>query len=164
MIKYTHSDGKIYHCIPSKKRRYCDKYFAALMEQRWENFDEWFQQIHLIRYVIFNKKDWIKSQCSFSFWNKKHFCHHIIGLAVLKKKCNYKDVHKQIPIGQTRPRGKPKKTSSALTRQLDKQETSDSSDSSDSDSEAELGITRETRLVKATGQVKRKAAEPQKNP
>ena len=56
-----------------------------------------------------------------SFWNKKNFCHHVIGLAVLKKKSHYKDVHKQIPIGQTRPRGQPKKTSSALTRLLEKQ-------------------------------------------
>ena len=47
-----------------------------------------------------------------------------------KKKIAYKDIHKQIPIGQSRSRGQPKKTKGALERQDDYSSSTDSVDSS----------------------------------
>jgi len=66
---------------------------------------------------------------------KKLLCNHVIGLAVCKKKIVYKDVHKEIQIGQNRPRGQPSKTKSALNKQADYVTSSDSSSSSESTSE-----------------------------
>ena len=84
------------------------------------------------------------------FWSKNHYCHHVVSVAVHKKQAKFKDIHKQIPIGQTRPRGQPKKTTSALNHQLSEQLTTDSSSESSSDS-SEEEVT-----IKPTHQVKRK--------
>ena len=78
------------------------------------------------------------SACSCQWWAKNYFCHHVIGLAVSKKKALYLDIHMTIPIGLTRQRGQPKKTASALEKQTgDKLSSSDSS-SSDTDSYPDL--------------------------
>lgn len=75
------------------------------------------------------------SRCSCCYWAKNYFCNHVIGLVVCKKKIVYKDVHKEIHIGQNRPRGQPSKTKSALNKQADYVTSSDSSSSSESTSE-----------------------------
>ena len=38
------------------------------------------------------------------FWAKNYVCHHVVGLAVFKKKAAYQDIHMQIAICQTIPR------------------------------------------------------------
>ncbi len=62
-----------------------------------------------------------------------YWCHYVIGLAVSKLKCEYKDVHAQ-GRGLSRGRGQTKKLATALTRQktnLTVFEDSASSDNSD---------------------------------
>ena len=115
--------------------RDCKKYFYFIDDQSWCIFDEWIKQKNSVHYINNNKQEWLKSTCSCSFWAKNLFCQHIIGLAVYKKKCQFTETHMQIPIGQNRIRGQPKKTKSALTHQNDYISTSSSeSDSSDPDS------------------------------
>jgi len=66
-----------------------------------------------------------------------YWCHYVIGLAVSKLKCEYKDVHAQTPRGLSRGRGQTKKLATALTRKKRKKanltglEDSGSSDNSD---------------------------------
>jgi len=57
-----------------------------------------------------------------------YYCHHVIGVAVMKKKAHLLDLHMEIPIGQTRGRGQPKKTASALVTQDDGLEDSSQDD------------------------------------
>jgi len=112
--------------------RDCTKYFNVVDELNWDTLDKYEAHIRTVYYVEYNKKEWILSKCSCIFWAKNYFCHHVVGLAVENKKVQYLDVHKQIEIGRTRPRGQPKKTASALVRQDDYI----SSDTSESDSDS----------------------------
>ena len=83
--------------------------------------------IRTVHYVEWVSKDWIKSRCSCVYWSKVYFCHHVVGLAIFKKKAAYLDIHMCIDIGQTKPRGQPKKIASALTKQNDVSVSTDSS-------------------------------------
>jgi hypothetical protein len=95
-----------------------------------EDYESQIRSIYAIKY---DKKDWISSQCSCVFWAKNYYCHHVIGIAVTKKKAAYLDVNMQIEIGHTRKRGQPKKTASALNKLKDYSSSSDSTSSSDSE-------------------------------
>ena len=115
-------EGRDLYCIPggNDKRlsvRNCTKFFKIIDDLSWESFDDYKSHIRTVHYVQWFSKDWIKSVCCCVFWAKNYFCHHVVGLAAFKKKCVFLDIHMEIAIGQTRPRGQPKKTANALTRQ-----------------------------------------------
>jgi len=133
IIRYKRG-GRDLYCMPGGlerklSTRTISKYFNLVDELRYETFDEYVKDIHTINYVKFVKKDWITSVCSCVYWAKNYYCHHTIGVAAYKNKVSFLDEHKQIPIGQSRPRGQPKKTASALEHQND--QPISSSDSSD---------------------------------
>ena len=94
-------------------------------ELSWPTFDDYKRQVGTVHYVDWMRKDWIKSVCSCEHWAKNYVCHHIVGLAVFKEKAAFLEVHMEIAIGKTRPRGQPKKTASALVRQNDKTKESE---------------------------------------
>jgi len=129
------------YCMPAGEEtqlssRDCRKYFNIIDQISWTKFDEYVYHIGTLYFVKFQKEDWLMSRCSCCYWAKNYFCNHVIGLAVCKKKIVYKDVHKEIQIGQNRPRGQPSKTKSALNKQADYVTSSDSSSSSESTLEA----------------------------
>jgi hypothetical protein len=135
-IVHYKKGGRDLYCMPSGLEtklslRTVSKYFNIVDELNWDTFDDYVSHVHTINYVSFVKKDWITSVCSCVFWAKNYYCHHVIGLAVHKGKAVYLDIHKQIPIGQSRPRGQPRKNASALVHQEDCPLSSDSSDSSE---------------------------------
>jgi len=124
-------------CIPAGlekaiSQRDCTKYFTIIEDKSWGSFDNYASHIRTIHYIKYEKKDWLKSKCSFEYWAKNYHCHHTVGLAVYKKKAAYLDIHMEIPIGQTRARGQPKKTASALNKQDGDGKISSDSSSSDS--------------------------------
>ncbi len=130
------------YCMPvgeEKKltTRDVNKYFNIVDQLSWSKFDEYANQINTLHYVKFNKEDWIRSKCNCWFYAKNYYCNHIIGLAVHKKRVVFKDIHKQIQIGQSRKRGQPKKTASALVKQTDYSSSSESSSESGSTSASE---------------------------
>ena len=131
--------------------RDCTKYFKCIDELKWKTFDDYSEHIKTVHYVTFEKKDWIKSICSCVYWAKNYVCHHVVCLAVFKKKAVFQDIHMEIPIGQTRPRGQPKKTSGALTRQKGQAISSDSSTASnDSEEPSPLKKKMPTKKPKTT--------------
>ena len=103
-------------------------------ELEWRSLEEYANNIFSINYVQWKSRDWIKSKCSCEYWAKNYFCHHVIGLAVFKKNEKFLDIHMEIPIGQTRARGQPKKTASALNKQCDNLPISSDSSSVDTSS------------------------------
>ncbi len=154
IIHYKADDRDVY-CMASGlesklSKLSCKKYFNIVDERRWSNFDEYKSHIHSINYVEFNRKDWIKSKCSCVWWAKNYCCHHVIGLAVSKKKCEYKDVHMLIPIGISRGRGQPKKTATALTRQEENFKVSEDSASSDNSDDSDPSPVKRKVVVKKT--------------
>jgi len=71
-------------------------------------------------------------------------------VAVFKKKANFLDVHMQIPIGQSRGRGQPKKNAPALVKQDDGLKVSSSSSSSVSDEEEDSSPVKKKTAKKIT--------------
>ena len=147
-VRYM-KDNRDCYCMPAGLEKSlsttdCSKYFKIVNEKSWADFDEYKNHIKTINYVERNSKDWIKSRCSCVYWAKN--CHHVVGPAVTKKKCAYLVIHMEIPIGQSRPRGKPKKTASALTKQSE----IILSDTSSSDSETSDISPTKQKVVKKT--------------
>ena len=135
IVKFKTDDSKTYFCMPAGEektlsRKDCKLYFNRVEQANWTSFDEYAKHVSKINYIEYDKIDWLKSKCSCCYWAKNYFCSHVIGLAVAKKKIAYKDIHKQIPIGQSRSRGQPKKTKGALEKQDDYSSSTDSLDSS----------------------------------
>lgn len=122
LVKHIHADGT-YKLI-------WQKHTLITAGTTDSGFDEYAKHVSKINYIEYDKIDWLKSKCSCCYWAKNYFCSHVIGLAVAKKKIAYKDIHKQIPIGQSRSRGQPKKTKGALEKQDDYSSSTDSLDSS----------------------------------
>ncbi len=159
-----------YFCMPggpekSLSVREITKYFNIIDEKRWKTFDEYANHVNTINYVSFNKKDWLMSVCSCEWWAKNYFCHHVIGLAVSKKKAVYLDIHMTIPIGHTRPRGQPKKTASALEKQQDALVSSSDSSSSDTDSDPsplKKKVVPQKLKAKGSTQQKKRGPKPKK--
>ena len=136
------------------------KYFNIVDQLSWAKFDEYADHIGTIHYVKFNKKEWLKSVYSCWFWAKNYYCKHTIGLAVYKKRVVYKDIHKTIQIGQTRPRGQPRKTKSALDKQADYSSSSETS-SSESSSSSSLVLKKKI-IPKKKNAPKKRGPKPKK--
>jgi len=135
IIRYK-QDGRDLYYMPSGLESKLSaltvkEYFNIVNEMSWKCFDSYVDQVREITYVKFNKKNWKNSFCSCVYWAKNYYCHHVIGVAVMKKKAHFLDVHMEIPIGQTRGRGQPKKTASALETQDDGLELSEDSSQDD---------------------------------
>jgi len=139
--------------------RDCTKYFNVIDDMNWDNFDDYTSHVHMINYVSWVRKDWIKSKCSCIWWAKNYCCHHVIGLAVSKNKCEYLDLHMQIPIGVSRPRGQPKKTATALNKQEDNMRISSDSSSSTSDSDASDPSPMKKKTTKKTKIIQQKKTQ-----
>ena len=138
IIHYKKGSRDLY-CISSGLEKHLSvrlvtKYFNIVDEKNWSSFDEYAQNIQSINFIQWKSKEWIKSQCSCEWWAKNYCCHHVIGLAVYKNKAKYLDIHMEIPIGQCRKKGQPKKTISALNKQVDGLPLSSNSSSSESES------------------------------
>lgn len=164
IVRYK-KDGRDLYCMPAGQEkalsfRDCTKYFNKIDELSWSTLKEYEEHVWTLNYVSFNKKDWVLSQCSCVWLAKNYYCHHVIALAVERKKVAYKDVHMQIPIGQNRPRGQPKKTASALTKQND---FSSSSDSSSTDTNSELSSVKNKNVNKKKQYQKNLRKRPAQN-
>ncbi len=58
--------------------------------------------------------NWKQGKRTIPYFLKKYMCMHLVGLEIRLKYVKPPPVAKDIPIGQTRKRGRPKKSSRAL--------------------------------------------------
>jgi hypothetical protein len=58
--------------------------------------------------------NWKQGKCTIPYFLKKYTSMHLVGLAIRLKYVKPLPVAKDIPIGQRRKRGRPKKSSRAL--------------------------------------------------
>ena len=85
----------------------CKSYFRKL-EVGFVDFDSYKSSIGSLHYVDFIKENWLKSQCSCQHWMKNYFCHHVVYIAFKFNLVEFLDIHRAIPIGKSRSRGRPK--------------------------------------------------------
>ena len=78
----------------------------------------------------------------------------------MKKKAHFLDIHMEIPIGQTRGRGQPKKTASALVTQDDGLELSE--DSSQDDDEEDPSPIKKKTVKKTVKKNEKNTQQPNK--
>ena len=113
ILKYKYSkNSKTYYCIPAGdaskvKNSDCKSYFRKL-EVGFVDFDSYKSSIGSLHYVDFIKENWLKSQCSCQHWMKNYFCHHVVYIAFKFNLVEFLDIHRAIPIGKSRSRGRPK--------------------------------------------------------
>ncbi len=67
--------------------------------------------------VSINRENWPQSSCSCSYFSKKYFCYHIVGVSVHLKLANIPARLSKIPIGNKPKRGRKPKAQPALIRQ-----------------------------------------------
>lgn len=103
------------HLIPAKMRPYprADKIFRA---QSWVSWNH-FQERASVLYSLFLPLDgWEMGTCTCRYYLSHFMCKHIVGLAIKNELVVAPLEASQIPIGNTRKRGRPRKVKSALQR------------------------------------------------
>ena len=119
IIKVNISD-KIFYCVASKqassnptKSSHC-KEFILGQYNPFERLMDFLNYSQSIRVIDFNEVDWELSTCNCEEWKKEYKCNHVIGLAYNLNKFEWPEL--DLEIEGTRPSGRPKKTTTALTR------------------------------------------------
>ena len=76
--------------------------------------------IEFIEFIEPNPVNWKLGRCSCPFYLKNYICKHVIAVSATLRLdgCIIPLTAKQIPLGQKRKRGAPKKAAQALIRQL----------------------------------------------
>ncbi|RNA21530.1 hypothetical protein BpHYR1_030632 [Brachionus plicatilis] len=72
----------------------------------------------MCRVVTLNNQDFRRSKCSCLSYDKKNICKHIIGVASYFKLYTIPLEIKNLPMGEKRKRGAPKKATKALVRMI----------------------------------------------
>ena len=85
----------------------------------WNIFEQIKKRASAIQFVTLpnheNMADnWKQGKRTIPYFLKKYMCMHLVGLEIRLKYVKPPPVAKDIPIGQTRKRGRPKKSSRAL--------------------------------------------------
>jgi len=83
---------------------------------KWNTFDQFKKRafgVWIIKLPIDGNK-WQEGHCTCPNYLKKYICKHIVGIAMRCKYVKPPPAAKQVPIGEKRKRGRPKKSSKAL--------------------------------------------------
>jgi hypothetical protein len=131
------------HYIGSKEVKACNfkleiqSYREKKRLLKWKNFDEYTQCTIKMNTVRFINKNWRKSECSCGFYQKNYTCKHILALAIRYGCCHVPNKCKPIKISKKKSRGRKKKATKALWRQVASSAESSCSSSSKSSDESE---------------------------
>ncbi|RNA29112.1 hypothetical protein BpHYR1_009486, partial [Brachionus plicatilis] len=106
------------HYIASglSKKNDTTTYESALKRTSWKSFDVFIRGINMCRVVTPNNQDFHRSKCNCPSYDKKNNCKHTIGVASYFKLYTISLEIKNLPIGEKRKRGAPKKATKALVR------------------------------------------------
>lgn len=105
-------DGSL--MIPSHTAKSLDEWEDTL---KWDTFDEF--RINAFKgWRTFVPTDqWMNGTCNCPSYLKTFMCKHVLGIAIRLKLVTPSFEAKQIPIGEKRKRGRPKKAKKALLKQ-----------------------------------------------
>jgi len=105
-----------YYCSPKNKTKVTDEAISKLKEMCWKTFEQFKKRAFAVWIVELPKEShkWQEGSCTCPFFLKKFICKHILGIAIRLKYVKPPPAAKQIPIGEKRKRGRPKKATRAL--------------------------------------------------
>ena len=89
-----------------------------IKEMKLKTFDQFKQKAFKVwtLTMINNEENWSHNVCSCPDFFKKFMCKHIVGFTIQMKYCKPPLAAKDVPIGEKRKRGRPKKATKALLR------------------------------------------------
>jgi MULE transposase domain len=115
--------------IPSKKKHLTDYYIPAgtketmtraeiekYNKKKWTSFDQFKDlQFGIWKLTLPNNgSEWTKGICNCPNFFKEYICKHVIGMAIRLKFCKPPPAAKDVPLGEKRKRGRPRKATKAL--------------------------------------------------
>ena len=106
----------IYSVPAAHKQSVTDDEIKIVEEMRWSTFDDFKVKAFTVWFVIRprNNENWHAGSCTCPYFLKRFVCKHLLGLAIRLKLTSAPPAAKNVPIGEKRRRGRPKKTSRAL--------------------------------------------------
>jgi len=115
--------------IPSNKKGFTDYYIPAgatetvtkneiqkYKKKKWTSFDQ-FKDLQFGMWKVtlsHNGSEWKNGFCNCPNFFKEYICKHVIGMAIRLKFCKPPAPAKDVPIGEKRKRGRPRKITKAL--------------------------------------------------
>ena len=90
--------------------------FISLQTYKWTTFDKFVEEENKVWCIQPNVENWKLGFCSCPFYAKNYKCKHLTTTLRLEG-CSIPLTAKQIPLGQKRKRGAPRKSAPALIRQ-----------------------------------------------
>ena len=112
-------DKTEFYCPSKKEIRAKEEDIKQVKGMIWNTFEQFKKRASAIWIITLpnheNMADnWKQGKCTCPYFLKKYMCKHLVGLAIRLKYVKPPPVAKDIPIGQRRKRGRPKKSSRAL--------------------------------------------------
>ena len=83
---------------------------------KWKKFDDFIQSEWTVWKLVFIHNGWKTSICTCPSFQKHYVCKHLIAIASNRNQLKFLNAVKddEVPIGQTRKRGRPKIATKAL--------------------------------------------------
>ena len=106
-----------YFVASSKKKEQLTAAFLKKMlnaDLKWKTYDEFRKYSSEVWIVTINSEDLLSSTCTCPPFLKHKSCKHVLGLQIRLKLIQAPQEAKEVPLGQKRKRGRPKKATYAL--------------------------------------------------
>ena len=104
----------IFYCPANGQSTVTDEDIKRVTQLRWTTFDQFKKRAFKVWIVTMKTDNWRSARCTCPSFMKQYKCKHSIGMAIRLKLVKPPPEAKQIPIGQKRKRGRPKKATKAL--------------------------------------------------
>lgn len=103
-----------YFCPAGKTVTLSEADVRRARKRSWRSFDDFRSHASAAWIVTMRNEEWVDARCSCPRFLKNYKCKHSLGMAIRLQLVNAPPEAKQIPLGQKRKPGRPKKASQAL--------------------------------------------------
>ena len=103
-----------FYCPPGELTSVTEEDIKRVIKKQWSSFDLFASRAFAVWIVRMDGTNWMDAQCTCPCYLKQFKCKHILGLAIRLKYVKPPPAVRQVPIGQKRKRGRPKKATKAL--------------------------------------------------
>jgi len=108
-----------YYCPAGEQTKVTEAQINIVKEMQWNTFEQFKKRAFAVWILTLPNDDdmtmkWNEGKCTCPCYLKKYMCKHIIGISIRLNYIKPPPAARQVPIGQKRNRGRPKKASKAL--------------------------------------------------
>jgi len=100
--------GDVVNITKNEIQRYKRKQWSSFAQFKDLQFGSWKVTLPNIG------SEWKKGFCNCPNFLKEYICKHVIGMAIRLKHCKPPSIAKDVPLGEKRKRGRPRKATQAL--------------------------------------------------